>query len=516
MCDFQPNPVSEIAGDTGRSWEDLKKWDGLAGNVLSYAPDTPPVPKNPMPEQRFDQFQSLQQQQTIAPQMQQSLQMLQAPTMELRHLVQQELVANPTLEEESTEVSLEEVTSPDEDEEFEKEFAELSQLDEEWREYMAQSRTAAPKRDDADEKHQFVLDSIVEPVTLQEHLLNQLSLSGHAGELREVTANLIGNIDENGFLQADLEEMSFDLGISYDLLEEARSLIQSFDPVGIGAEDLRDCLLIQLERLGKHHSLEYRIVDHHLDDLARKRYPQIAKKLSVTPEQITEAASHIARLDPRPGSRFGTDNNTYVTPDLTIEKVGDEWVVAMNNEQIPRLRISNSYKNLMASGSGKDARAYIRDKIRAGKFLIKSIHQRQDTIRAIAEEILKRQQDFFAHGTSHLKPMNMAQVAEVVGVHETTVSRAVSGKYMSTPHGVFEMKYFFTTGYATADGGEVSNTSVKQALADLIASEDTKKPYSDEAIMKELDKQGIKIARRTVAKYREALHILPSHMRRSY
>ncbi|MCG8602112.1 MAG: RNA polymerase factor sigma-54 [Verrucomicrobiales bacterium] len=469
-----------------------------------------------MPEQRFDQFQSLQQQQTIAPQMQQSLQMLQAPTMELRHLVQQELVANPTLEEESTEVSLEEVTSPDEDEEFEKEFAELSQLDEEWREYMAQSRTAAPKRDDADEKHQFVLDSIVEPVTLQEHLLNQLSLSGHSGELREVTANLIGNIDENGFLQADLEEMSFDLGISYDLLEEARSLIQSFDPVGIGAEDLRDCLLIQLERLGKHHSLEYRIVDHHLDDLARKRYPQIAKKLSVTPEQITEAASHIARLDPRPGSRFGTDNNTYVTPDLTIEKVGDEWVVAMNNEQIPRLRISNSYKDLMASGSGKDARAYIRDKIRAGKFLIKSIHQRQDTIRAIAEEILKRQQDFFAHGTSHLKPMNMAQVAEVVGVHETTVSRAVSGKYMSTPHGVFEMKYFFTTGYATADGGEVSNTSVKQALADLIASEDTKKPYSDEAIMKELDKQGIKIARRTVAKYREALHILPSHMRRSY
>jgi RNA polymerase sigma-54 factor len=170
----------------------------------------------------------------------------------------------------------------------------------------------------------------------------------------------------------------------------------------------------------------------------------------------------------------------------------------------------------MASGNGKDARAYIRDKIRAGKFLIKSIHQRQDTIRGIAEEILKRQKDFFDHGTAHLKPMNMAQVADVVGVHETTVSRAVSGKYVATPHGVFEMKYFFTTGYATTNGGEMSNTSVKQALADLVASEDTKKPYSDETIVKELNKQGIQIARRTVAKYREALNILPSHMRRSY
>jgi RNA polymerase sigma-54 factor len=469
-----------------------------------------------MPEQRFDQFQSLQQQQTIAPQMQQSLQLLQAPTLELRHLVQQELVANPTLEEESTEVSLEEVSSPDEEDDFEKEFAEISQIDEEWREYMAQSRSAAPKRDDADEKHQFVIDSIVEPVTLQEHLLNQLSLSGISGELREVAANLIGNIDENGLLQVDLEEMSFDLAIPYHLLEESRALIQSFDPVGVGAGDLRDCLLIQLERMGKHHSLEYRIVDHHLDDLARKRYPQIAKKLSVSPEQITEAAAHIARLDPKPGSRFGTDNNTYVTPDVTVEKVGDDWVVSMNNEQIPRLRISNSYKDLMASGNGKDARAYIRDKIRAGKFLIKSIHQRQDTIRGIAEEILKRQKDFFDHGTAHLKPMNMAQVADVVGVHETTVSRAVSGKYVATPHGVFEMKYFFTTGYATTNGGEMSNTSVKQALADLVASEDTKKPYSDETIVKELNKQGIQIARRTVAKYREALNILPSHMRRSY
>jgi RNA polymerase sigma-54 factor len=327
---------------------------------------------------------------------------------------------------------------------------------------------------------------------------------------------LIGNIDEAGFLKVDLEETSFDLGIPFDDLEEAKILIQSFDPVGVGASDLRDCLLIQLERLGKHHSLEYRIIDQHLDDLARKRYPQIAKKLSVAPEQITAAAEHIASLDPRPGSRFGTDNNTYVTPDVTVEQVGGEWTVTIHNEQVPRLRISNSYKDLMASGNSREAKTYIRDKIRAGKFLIKSIHQRQETIKSIAEEIVKRQTEFFERGPSKLKPMNMAQVADVVGVHETTVSRAVSGKYVATPHGVFEMKYFFTTGYETDSGETMSNTSVKRALGELVASEDSKKPLSDQAIMKELEKNGIKIARRTVAKYREELHILPSHMRRSY
>ncbi|MEM9283474.1 MAG: RNA polymerase factor sigma-54 [Verrucomicrobiota bacterium] len=469
-----------------------------------------------MAEQRFDQSQSLLQQQTIAPQMQQSLQLLQTPTLELRHLIQQEMVENPTLEEESTEVSLEEVSSPSEDDGFEDEFAELSQLDEEWREYMAQSRSAAPRRDDADEKHQFVMDSIVEPITLQEHLLNQLSVSDADGKGREIAAMLIGNIDEHGFLQIELEDLSFDMGIPFDQLTEARDLIQSFDPVGVGAQDLRECLLIQLERIGKHHSLEYRVVDHHLDELARKRYPQIAKRLSVTPEQITKAAEFIAMLDPRPGSRFGGDSNTYVNPDVSVERVGGEWIVSMNNEQIPRLRISNAYKDLMASGNGRDARSYIRDKIRAGKFLIKSIHQRQQTIQSIASEIVKRQQEFLENGPSRLKPMNMAQVADEVGVHETTVSRAVSGKYISTPHGVYEMRYFFTTGYETDGGESLSNTSVKQALAEMVAEEDPRKPLSDQRLVQELEKSGIKIARRTVAKYREELNILPSHMRRSY
>ena len=467
-----------------------------------------------MPEQRFDQSQSLHQQQTIAPQMQQSLQMLQTPTLELRHLIQQELIQNPTLEEESTDISIEDASSASEEEEFDREFAELSQLDEEWREYMTQSRISSPKRDDADERHQFVMDSIVEAVTLQAHLLHQLSFAEVEPRIREIANLLIGNLGENGFLQVSLEDLCFDLGIPIQDLEVAKTLVQSFDPVGIGAVDLRDCLLIQLERLGKHHSLEYRIIDHHLEDLARKRYPQIAKKLSVTPEQITRAAEFIATLDPRPGSRFAEDTNTYVTPDVTVERVGKEWVVSMNNEQIPRLRISNSYKDLMASGNGREAKAYIRDKIRAGKFLIKSIHQRQQTISSIASEIVARQEAFLEHGPSRLKPMNMAQIAEKVGVHETTVSRAVSGKYIATPHGVFEMKYFFTTGYETEDGETLSNTSVKQALAEMIGAEDAKKPLSDQRLVEELEKRGIKIARRTVAKYREQLNIPVARLRK--
>lgn len=470
-----------------------------------------------MPEQRFEQSQGLHLHQTIAPQMQQSLQVLQAATMDLRNLVRQELEENPVLEDETTDVSLEETAKDNDDEAFEEEFAELSALDQEWREYMAQSRVSAPRRDDADERHQFMLDSLVAPETLQEHLTDQLNLSDMDEETRRIAELLIGNTDENGFLQVSIEDMCFDMGIPLPDLEVAKALIQSFDPVGVGAEDLRECLLIQLDRLGKRHSLEFRIVDHHLDDLAKKRYPLIAKKLSVSPEQITKAAEFIATLDPKPGSGFTSGNNTYVTPDVIVERIGGEWTVSLVNDSVPRLRISNSYKDLMGqAASGRDVRSYIRDKIRAGKFLIRSIHQRQQTIETIAKQIVERQRDFLERGPAHLHPMTMAQIAEVVGVHETTVSRAVSGKYIATPHGVFEMKYFFTTGYQTESGESLSNTSVKKALRELVDDEDPKKPLSDQAIVEKLKEQGINIARRTVAKYRDELNILPSHMRKSY
>ncbi len=436
-------------------------------------------------ETRFGQSQSQHQLQTIAPQIQQSLALLQAPTLELRQMIQQELESNPVLEDETVDISLEDAGSGDEGEDdFDAEFAELSQLDEEWRLYMAQSRSGASNRDDADERHRFLMDSLVEPKTLQDHLTDQLLLADITQEERELGAMLIGNIDERGFLQANIEDLCYSQGIPLSDLESAQALIQSFDPVGVGATDLRECLLIQLDRLGKRQGTEWRIVDEFIDDLARHRYPQIAKRL--------------------------------VTADVIVEKIDGIFMVSLNSDQIPHLRISNAYKDMMAGGASGEARSYIREKIKAGKFLIRAIHQRQQTVESIAKEIVRRQAPFLHQGPGHLVPMTMAQVAEVVGVHETTVSRAVSGKYISTPHGVFEMKYFFTTGLMTESGESVSNSTVKQALGELVSAESTKKPLSDQQLVAELKKQGIDIARRTVAKYREELNILPSHLRRTY
>jgi RNA polymerase sigma-54 factor len=287
--------------------------------------------------------------------------------------------------------------------------------------------------------------------------------------------------------------------------------------VGVGARDLRECLLIQLRRLSKEQSLEYRIVDRHLEDLGKRRFPEIARRLGTTAEQIQRAANFIGTLDPKPGQVFTPDPNNYVLPDVNVDKIGSDYQITLNGEQIPHLRISNTYKDLMSQEhNGNDVKDYIRDKIRSGKFLIKSIHQRQQTISNIAHEIVTRQRDFLESGPSALKPMTMVQIAEAVGVHETTVSRAISGKYMSTPQGVFDMKYFFTPGYQTSAGESMSNTSVKGAIAELVRGEDTRNPLSDKEIVEILEKRGIPIARRTVAKYRNELNILPSNMRKRY
>ena len=249
-----------------------------------------------------------------------------------------------------------------------------------------------------------------------------------------------------------------------------------------------------------------------------ERFPEIARRMAISVEDVQKAADSIARLNPRPGQVFAAAPQNYVLPDVIVEKVDGEYQISFNNEQIPHLRISNLYKDIIASGDSQssDAKDYIRDKIRSGKFLIRSIHQRQQTIINIAQQIVSRQRDFIEHGPSHLKPMTMAEVAEAVGVHETTVSRAVSGKYMATPQGVFEMKYFFTPGYQTAAGESMSSTSVKETILDLVKNEDGNAPLSDQEIVHILSERGIPIARRTVAKYRTELNLLPSNMRRKY
>ncbi len=472
----------------------------------------------------MQQSQNLALQQVLSPQLQQSLVILQTPLLELRNLVQQEMETNPVLEEASAEPDPEErnEAEPSADDNFKDEFEKLASLDEEWRDYMAQSASYSSDgfrgSQEAQDKRQYFFDSIAVQETLQQNLMGQLNQPALKANERTAAELIIGNIDDNGFLQSPPEEMTLNSGIPKEEFEKMLALIQSFYPPGVGARDLGECLLIQLKREEKESSLEYKIVSEYMEDLGKRRFPEIARRMGISVEEVQKAADNISRLNPRPGQIFAAAPQNYVLPDVTVEKVDGEYQIILNSEQIPHLRISNTYKDIIASSrdGNSEVKDYIRDKIRSGKFLIRSIHQRQQTISNIAQEIVSRQRDFLDHGPSHLKPMTMGEIADAVGVHETTVSRAVSGKYMATPQGVFEMKYFFTSGYQTATGESLSNTSVKGAILDLLKHENGSAPLSDQEIVEILTERGIPIARRTVAKYRSELNILPSHMRRKY
>ena len=491
--------------------------------------------------------QKMSQTMVLAPQLQQSLALLQAPILELRAQVEAELEQNPVLEEAATgemepvekgakekeevaeqidpteppaDVTFDPATEKESTEpvdDFQAEFEKLTQLDQEWRDVFSQANVPNRASEEDEERRQFMFDSLVAGQSLQENLLEQLRDTDIAPELMPLGEMLVGNIDERGWLAASLEEMSASTGVAAEKFATALTIVQSFQPPGVGARDLGECLKLQLERAGRQETLEYKIVTGHMEALGRRRFPEIARALGQDVVDIQEAADRIGHLEPHPGRAFLADNDQYIVPEVFVQKVGEDWVVTLNNEQVPHLRISNHYKDLMARQETDPAtREYIRDKIRAGKFLIKSLHQRQQTIHNIATEIVKRQRDFMEQGTAHLRPLTMNQVAEVVGVHETTVSRAVNGKYMETPHGVFEMKHFFTSGFTTADGQAVANTSIKDMVAEIIKGEDQFNPLSDDAIVKLLVAKGINIARRTVAKYRGELNILPSNLRRVY
>ncbi|MFO1487713.1 MAG: RNA polymerase factor sigma-54 [Verrucomicrobiota bacterium] len=482
----------------------------------------------------------------LAPQLQQSLALLQAPTLELKALVEQELQQNPVLEETlATEPEMQEQESrneesaapaadlaePPEDvnfdpatekpdpgvDEFQQEFERLAQLDQEWRDHASSANLPTRATAEDEEKRQFMFDSLVASTTLQDTLLEQVRESRIPSADHPTAETIIGNIDDYGYLKTPLEELSQTIGSPVEKIEEVLKQIQAFDPPGVGARDLRECLMLQLERSRRTDTLEYRIIRDFMDALGKRRIPEIAKGTGVEVDEIQDAMENIAKLEPRPGRAFLPDNDQYVLPEVFVTRSGDGFNVTTNNEHIPHLRISNTYKDLMAQGeNSSEVRNYIREKIRAGKFLIKSLHQRQATILNIAKEIVKRQHDFMDKGVAYLKPLTMVMVAEVVGVHETTVSRAVSGKYMETPQGIFEMKYFFTAGIQTAGGEGMSNTSVKDMIAEMFKAENPAKPLSDQEIVKMLTNKGIVIARRTVAKYRSELNILPSNLRKVY
>src|ERR1700719_2711843 len=339
----------------------------------------------------LQQSQTLTLQQVLAPQLQQSLLILQAPLLELRNLVQQEMETNPVLEELPNEPDADERSDSDAaaDAKFKEEFDKLAKLDEEWRDYMAQSSSYSGRSQEADEKRQFFFDSIPTQETLQQHLMGQLNQNVLDGNDRKTAELIIGNIDDNGFLQTTPEDMALNTGIPKEDFEHMLTLIQGFHPPGVGARDLRECLLIQLKREGRQSSLEYKIVADHMQDLGKRRFPEIARRIGISVEQVQKCANNIAQLDPRPGAIFAQAPQNYVLPDVTVEKIEGQYQIILNGEQIPHLRISNTYKDIMSQdGSGGEVKDYIRDKIRSGKFLIKSIHQRQQTISNIAHQIV--------------------------------------------------------------------------------------------------------------------------------
>ena len=477
--------------------------------------------------QSFHQRQT--QQLVLAPQMRQSLKILQVAALDLRAAIQEELQSNPTLEElPMDDVSLEkaagsgdEQTTPTDDTreemDFSKDFQVLEKIGQDWHDHMSDTGGVRQSSAEDDERRQHFFDSLTTETSLQQHLMQQAEMADYPPTILEALRFLVGSLDDRGYLTATLSDLALLASLPLKTVQEASQLLKTFDPAGIGAETLSDCLLIQLAQKGRDKSVAARIIRDHLALLIRRRIPDLARKTGLANEVIQEAIEEIGTLDPAPGRRFADDANRVVVPDVTVEKDDGEWKIILNHDYIPRLRLSNTYKDLIAKGRlTKPESDYLREKLRSGKFIINAIEQRQRTIERITREIIKHQSEFFEEGVSKLKPLTMTQIADIIGVHETTVSRALANKYMQTPHGVFEMKYFFTSGYQSDAGAAVANTSVKEMIADIIAGEDPGKPLSDQEIVGLLQGKGLSIARRTVAKYREELGLLPSNLRRRY
>jgi len=458
--------------------------------------------------------QSLSQQQTLAPQMRKSLEILQVGSMELSQLVRQALETNPVLEEAIDSVSLDaDAANPNSEDALER----FNKTDDDRRDYAITSGSTSPWSADDEERRQHFYDSIVAPESLQQHLQQQLDLSMVEPQIRQAAQALLGNLDSRGFLDLPAKELSTRLGLPAATLDAALKLVQSFHPPGVGASGMIDSLLLQLEHSGRKDSLEYKIVRDHLEALARKHYPQIARALGTSEERVAAAAASIGHLSLNPGGEFDPTANPHILPDVIIEReAGGHWLAQLTNEHLPNLRLNDFYKDMLGS-NGVDAktRQFLRDQISDGRSLIRAISLRQETILAIAHKIIEHQPLFFEKGPRHLRPLTMTSIAEELNMHNATISRAVAGKYLLTPHGLMEMRAFFASGYHTGDGEEVSNSGVREAIQQLIGREPPAKPLTDAALTKQLAAQGIKIARRTVAKYREQLNILPVHLRKS-
>ena len=481
---------------------------------------------------RLEQQLKLTQQLVMSPQMQQAIKILQLPLMELRATIQEEMNINPVLEEnldinDPVDSRIEDVTrkseekSPDSavsDDTFKEEFEKLKKLDEEWKEYYQQTYSIKKFTAVDEEKRRFFQDSITAGESLQEHLLKQLHMTLSDPEKTKLGEEIIGHIDENGYLRTALPVIAENLGRPLEETEEVLCIIQTFHPLGIGARDLRECLLLQMERVKDNHSFVRRIIESYLDDLGKKKYPLIARKMKISIADVKNAAGFIATLEPKPGRIFNQERSQYITPDIFIVKNDNgQYDIILNDDRIPHLRINSLYSNLMEKKDTPDqTKEYIKNKIKSGMWLIKNIYQRQQTLFRITEQIVKVQKRFFDEGVAFLKPLTMQEIADALELHESTVSRAIANKYAQTPRGLFQLKYFFTSRIKMGNGEDASSRSIKQKIRTIIEKENKSNPLSDQEIIEQLKQDNVMIARRTISKYRKELNLLPSHMRKEY
>ena len=475
--------------------------------------------------------------QTLAmtPQLQQAIKLLQLNWVEFQQTLEKELIDNPTLEEvrekpnddgESSKNSSDSDSgapdAPPSDSDVPEPSSDLpaqeSKVD--WEGYLdsfTDTRGTATPRGTFEDEERSVIDNVASDVhTLSECILEQARVCVDLKEAdREIVSHIIGNLDRDGYLCSTDEDLAKSTGASLARVAEVRSIVQSFDPPGIAARDLRECLLVQLEQKGLIDSLAGRIVANHLDKLEKRKFDLIAKAENTTAEEAYEATNVIKSLEPRPGRGYGEETPRYIVPDVYIHRVDGDYVVTLNEDGLPKLRISNYYLGVMKNGDIENLpnKAYLNERMKAASWLIRSIHQRQQTILKVTNSIVKHQRGFLDLGVSKLKPLVLKDIADDIGMHESTISRVTSNKYVHTPQGVFELKYFFTTAIKGSEG-DVSSSSVKELIKQIVSAENANNPISDQAIVEALAKESIDIARRTVAKYRESLGIPSSSKRK--
>ena len=484
----------------------------------------------------------LGQQLVMTPQLQQAIKLLQLNRMELAEVVNQELMENPILEElaetpegENTPASEDgesaqadpEMDQQRDEEAFAKPATKEEQLvagkdDFNWESYVEEfnsNSSSAPSMREINEDLPSFENALTKTTSLEDHLMWQLSMTALRPEERKLGELVIGNLSDDGYLLASLEDLAKEAGIELEDAEEVLKIVHHFDPVGVGSRNLQECLSIQAAFMQPRQPLVEQIIEKHLSDLERRNYQGIAKSLQVSFEKVVEATRLVMELEPKPGRSFMTNDTHYITPDIYVYKVGDEFVIVLNEDGMPKLRISPYYKSILSgigkSPDGKTTKEYVQEKLRSAVWLIRSIHNRQKTIYKVTDAIVKRQRDFFEKGVQHLKPMILKDVASDIGMHESTISRVTTNKYVHTPVGIFELKYFFNSSISAADGTDaLASEAVKEKIRQMVMKEDGKNPLSDQKIVELLRNENIDIARRTVAKYRDMLGILSSGKRK--